>query len=150
MTTSSEFLYRMLSAAFFHERITDFKPHEFIKPTAGYPPVQNLLHIVPTAKVLQALRDAGAGPITINSGYRSPDYNEQVGGSPGSQHIEFRAADIVARDWSPDQVANWLEQSTYRQFIGLGRYHTFTHVDTRHWPGNPEEFDRPARWDNRY
>ncbi len=50
------------------------------------------LHIL-VAKVLQPLRDK-FGPVTINSGYRSPAVNTAVGGSPYSDHCLGMAADI--------------------------------------------------------
>ena len=43
--------------------------------------------------VLQPLRDR-FGPIRINSGYRSPELNEAVGGVSNSQHMRGEAADI--------------------------------------------------------
>lgn len=54
--------------------------------------VQNNLHIL-VANVLQPLRDK-FGPVTINSGYRSPAVNTAVGGSPYSDHCLGMAADI--------------------------------------------------------
>lgn len=44
--------------------------------------------------VLQPLRDAYGKPLRINSGYRCPELNNLVGGSPSSQHIKGEAADI--------------------------------------------------------
>ena len=43
--------------------------------------------------VLDPLRAAN-GPITINSGYRSPQLNKLVGGVCNSQHVTGQAADI--------------------------------------------------------
>lgn len=45
--------------------------------------------------VLDPLRDAWGGPIRVNSGYRCPELNEAVGGTPGSQHLRGEAADIT-------------------------------------------------------
>jgi hypothetical protein len=44
--------------------------------------------------VLQPLRDAVQSSITVSSGFRSPRLNKAVGGAPGSQHLEGKAADI--------------------------------------------------------
>jgi hypothetical protein len=44
---------------------------------------------------LQAVRDL-LGPIIVNSGYRSPDYNFGVGGAEWSRHMYGDAFDIVA------------------------------------------------------
>lgn len=44
--------------------------------------------------VLQPLRDMCNLPIYINSGYRSKLVNDEVGGTPNSQHLRGKAADI--------------------------------------------------------
>lgn len=45
--------------------------------------------------VLDPLREAWGGPIRVNSGYRCPQLNKAVGGTPGSQHQRGEAADIT-------------------------------------------------------
>ena len=45
--------------------------------------------------VLDPLREAWGGPIRVNSGYRCPELNQAVGGTPGSQHQRGEAADIT-------------------------------------------------------
>jgi len=45
-------------------------------------------------KILQRIRD-DVGPIVVSSGYRSAAVNAAVGGSPTSQHVEGKAADIT-------------------------------------------------------
>lgn len=54
-------------------------------------------------KVLDPLREK-IGAIRINSGYRTPAYNKQIGGSPTSQHITGQAADIFPIDKDIDNV----------------------------------------------
>ena len=44
--------------------------------------------------VLQPLRDYMGEPIIINSGYRSPELNQKIGGVRSSQHVIGEAADI--------------------------------------------------------
>lgn len=44
-------------------------------------------------EILQPLRDE-IGPIVITSGYRSPEVNTRIGGSPTSQHMKGQAADF--------------------------------------------------------
>lgn len=44
--------------------------------------------------VLQPLRDYMGEPVIINSGYRSPELNRQIGGARSSQHVIGEAADI--------------------------------------------------------
>lgn len=144
----NEWAYQQLASAFKQDDIRNFTPSEFWKPNQP-PPVNLLYNIIPTVIVLQEMRDEGCGVIHITNAYRTPEHNERVGGSKNSQHLYFRATDIQTSNWSPDDVADWLELSDYTRLIGLGRYRQFTHLDTRHWFGNPQYKEPPARWDNR-
>ena len=45
--------------------------------------------------LLDPIREAWGGPITVNSGYRCPVLNRTVGGVPTSQHQKGEAADIT-------------------------------------------------------
>lgn len=45
--------------------------------------------------VLQPLRDRWGKPLTVNSGYRCPELNKEVGGVATSQHVKGEAADIA-------------------------------------------------------
>lgn len=56
--------------------------------------VANLTLLV--TKVLDPLREAYGKPITVNSGYRSPELNRQIGGAASSDHLKGMAADITA------------------------------------------------------
>jgi len=49
-------------------------------------------------RLLQPLRNAYGKPIRISSGYREPELNRLVGGSPTSQHLTGEAADCVVDD----------------------------------------------------
>lgn len=77
---------------------------------------------------LQKLRDTVGKPIIINSAYRTPEYNKQIGGVGGSQHIEGKAADIRINGYTPKQVRDLAKKIGFR---GIGIYPTFTHVDVR-------------------
>lgn len=48
--------------------------------------------------VLQPLRDAWGGPLSINSGYRCQELNKAVGGVETSQHTKGQAADVGCSD----------------------------------------------------
>src|SRR5690625_940636 len=77
---------------------------------------------------LERLRyNLGNKPITINSGYRTPAHNKRVGGASKSQHLYGKAADIVVKGVSPSRVY----AAADKLFNGVGKYNTFTHVDTR-------------------
>ena len=80
---------------------------------------------------LQVLRTYFANAIIINSGYRTPAYNKQVGGVDGSQHVLGKACDIVIKGHSPEEVGTIAKKIG---FNGVGIYSTFTHVDTRSTP----------------
>ena len=49
-------------------------------------------------KILQPIRNFYQKPIKITSGYRCPELNKAVGGSPTSQHLRGEAADIVCEN----------------------------------------------------
>ena len=80
--------------------------------------------------LLEQIREAAGGAVTINSGYRSPEHNAAVGGVSSSQHLYGRAADIVVSGASPLLVGQIAEYYLDRRG-GIGVYQTFTHVDTR-------------------
>lgn len=44
--------------------------------------------------IIQPLRTAMQEPVTIGSGYRSPQLNKAVGGAVNSQHMSGQAADL--------------------------------------------------------
>lgn len=77
---------------------------------------------------LQQLREKIGRPIMINSGYRTVEHNKSVGGSPNSQHILGKAADITASGMTPKKIAAMAEEIG---FGGIGIYSTFVHVDVR-------------------
>ena len=79
---------------------------------------------------LERLRyECGNRPIIINSGYRTKEHNRLVGGVTNSQHLYARAADIVVSGVKPSTVYN--KANKIFKNGGVGRYGTFTHVDTR-------------------
>ncbi len=55
--------------------------------------VENMTRLINV--VLDPLREAYGQPITVNSGYRSPALNKEVGGVKSSQHLTGEAADIT-------------------------------------------------------
>jgi uncharacterized protein YcbK (DUF882 family) len=79
-------------------------------------------------KVLEYIREHFDMPVVVTSGCRCRDHNESVGGSESSQHLYGRASDIYIMDVDPELVAEVAEQC---EAGGVGRYETFTHVDTR-------------------
>lgn len=79
--------------------------------------------------VLETIRDR-FGPVTITSGHRSPEHNAAVGGSENSLHLLGRAADFTVREVPSWKIQEFIE-NTWPDRYGLGKYRTFTHIDTR-------------------
>lgn len=78
---------------------------------------------------LEAVRKkAGNQAITVNSGFRSINHNNNVDGAPNSQHMYGIAADIVISNRTVSQTISYAQSSG---FSGIIRYASFTHVDSR-------------------
>lgn len=84
--------------------------------------------------LLEGCREHFDRPVHITSGCRCPEYNREVGGSDGSQHLYGRAADVVVEHVPANLVQEYFDNVGAS---GLGHYDDFTHVDTR---------NKPARW----
>lgn len=89
--------------------------------------------------LLDAIRERLGVPLYINSGYRCPEHNEEVGGVSNSQHVEGTAADITYDGIDVDYLAAIAEECGAD---GIGRYYDqdFVHVDVRGYA---------ARWSDR-
>ena len=86
------------------------------------------------AKNLQVLRDHIQKPITIISGYRTPEYNKKCGGVKRSQHLLAKAADIVVSGMTSLEVRDTIIQLIKDGKMdsgGVGIYPSFTHYDVR-------------------
>lgn len=80
--------------------------------------------------VLQSIRSHFGAPVTIHSAYRTPQYNNKVGGVAHSQHCYGTAADISVRGQTPAAVAAYARQ-LMPDWGGIGVYDGFTHIDVR-------------------
>ena len=83
--------------------------------------------------ILQPLRDAWGGPLSINSGYRCLELNKAVGGVPTSQHVLGMAADVACTD--PLALARLAKRLNldYDQCIV---YDSFVHFSYTRYKGN--------------
>lgn len=75
-------------------------------------------------------------PFRLNSAYRSPAYNQKVGGAPNSNHMYGKATDLSHPSFAPREVHAAANSSPL--IGGLGSYSSFTHVDVgnkRYWNG---------------
>ena len=87
--------------------------------------------------LLQAIREHFAQAVTIPSGYRPGPHHTPLGGSPSTQHLLGKAADIQVADTTVEAVAAYAE-SLMPDWGGVGRYPVkagrakgWVHVDTR-------------------
>jgi hypothetical protein len=93
---------------------------------------------VPSKEVIEVLRTTafymekvreilGNVAITINSGYRSPDVNRQVGGTSNSSHTYGYAVDFTAYGHTPLTISNILAKSNLK-FDQLIYEKTWVHI----------------------
>jgi uncharacterized protein YcbK (DUF882 family) len=112
----------------------NFKSTEFACNDGSAMPKEVLLNVQKLANQLQVLRDSLGVSITVNSGYRSPSHNKNIGGTINSQHLLGKAADITSKGYTPAQVHAKIEELINSGDMlqgGLGSYSTFTHYDIR-------------------
>ncbi len=83
----------------------------------------------PFLQALDDLRELVGKPFVINSGYRCPAHNREVGGAPNSQHLHGRAADIACHDAGMRYAL--LVAAPLFGMTGIGVAKTFVHVDNR-------------------
>ncbi len=79
---------------------------------------------------LDILRHELGKPVIITSGYRTPEWNEKVGGAKYSYHMRGMAADIRVDGVSPKELAQKLN-SIVPDECGIIVYNTWVHIDTR-------------------
>ena len=92
-------------------------------------------------QALEILRNKICKPIVILSGCRCPAHNAAVNGSPKSQHLCGRAADIAVKGMRKDAIAKAAEAVKIFEAGGIGKYSWGVHLDIR---------DTGAvRWENR-
>ena len=80
--------------------------------------------------VLESIRTHFGVPVTISSGYRTPQYNAKVIGAAHSQHCYGMAADISIKGHAPAEVAAFA-RTLMPDWGGVGVYDSFCHIDVR-------------------
>ena len=77
--------------------------------------------------------------LQVNSGYRSPAYNQSVGGASKSKHMSGTALDISWNGMTTQNREEFINIAYEEGFLGIGRYGTrFVHIDLgpqRSWSG---------------
>lgn len=81
--------------------------------------------------ILDILRNQVGRPVYINSGYRTPTRNKEVGGAKYSYHIRGMAADIRINGMTAKEIANKLNKIVPPDEYGIIVYNTWVHIDTR-------------------
>lgn len=96
-----------------------------------------------TLNILQPARDACGEPMFINSGYRSKELNELVGGVESSQHRKGQAADVGVSD--PYAFAKLVKKMklSYDQMI---IYPSFVHISYKRDGENRGQLLYNKRW----
>jgi zinc D-Ala-D-Ala carboxypeptidase len=61
--------------------------------------------------VLQPVRDYFQKPVTISSGYRSPELSQKIGSSSRSQHCKGEAADFEVPGVSNQELADFINEN---------------------------------------
>lgn len=117
----------------------NFRFSEFLVPGHRLPDQIHVSNIFTLCHRLQVIRDVLNVPISITSGYRTPEHNASpaVGGSKHSYHVQGMAADIKLGGMAPSDFRSWARNWSG----GMGAYSTFTHLDTRPYK---------ARWNGGY
>lgn len=83
-------------------------------------------------ELLEKLRaNIGGKALHINSGYRCPVHNANVGGVPNSQHVLGTAADLAVPTGMKFSEFQWYVEQLPFDGIGLYPYSDFIHVDVR-------------------
>ena len=110
-----------------------FKEKEFACKCCGQlPPLarENVKALV--AVILDPVREKWGMPVVVNSGYRCPKHNKEVGGVKNSQHLKGEAADIHCED-NERLKQLIIENGKFDQLIDYG---TFLHVSYKPAGGN--------------
>ena len=122
------------------EAVSYFKISEFDSKDGAEMPSDVKMNVIELIDNLNVLRQELGSPLFVNSGYRSPEHNKNIGGSLNSQHLTGKAADIRSNEYTPKQIKEKIEElikvGKMKQG-GLSAYNTFVHYDIR---------GKKARW----
>jgi len=108
----------------------NFTLHEMIKSETALrlgldniPPETIITNLqILCANVLQPIRNHFQTGVKVNSGYRSPEVNIAVGGSPTSDHCLGMAADIEIPGLANFELATWIKENLFFKQLILEFY----------------------------
>lgn len=107
---------------------------EFNSKDGSEAPAKVVKNLKILSEQLEALREYLGKPITVTSGYRSPQHNLKIGGALKSYHVLGMAADIRVKGIEPKKVAEAIEFLIKENQMlqgGIGVYKTWVHYDFR-------------------
>jgi hypothetical protein len=87
------------------------------------------------SEILEHLRSALALPVSITSGYRSPEINKAVGGSSTSQHVFGQAADIHVSGMTAEELFLFATEKVFLPFDQIiQEFNQWVHISYRSNP----------------
>jgi uncharacterized protein YcbK (DUF882 family) len=125
-------LYLIIRKTMFSSKY--FKLSEFESKDGAKMPDSVKSNLNELAKNLDIIREHINEPIFVNSGYRSPEHNQNIGGAKNSYHMKGLASDIRTKNFTPIQLKYILEKLIVDGKIkqgGIGLYANFLHYDIR-------------------
>lgn len=102
----------------------NFKKEEWFQTNTGLdntPKLGILTCLLHTSKKMQKIRDAINLPIDITSGYRSPEVNKAVKGSPVSKHMQGLACDFNIIGKTPTEGGKIVANACKKNKISFDR-----------------------------
>ncbi len=136
--------------AFFRSlNLKNFRPDEFAflgqsnqNPNHGsfgknaLPDEELWANMIPTAQIMDRLRDDLNASIHLTSVFRTKAYNTAIGGAENSQHMRFTAVDFFCQNgkgpenWGA-KLAEYRKSGEFSGGIGIYPSRHFVHLDTR-------------------
>ncbi len=114
-----------------------FEGSEHFKPEELWSPDIKKAYVVPEfIDMLEELRNEVGFPLIVSSGYRTPEYNKKIGGSPQSYHTKGMAVDLaVAYREAYDVIEAAMKVGFggigIQQKLGTDATKRFIHLDIR-------------------
>lgn len=109
-------------------------PHRNFSPRVQPLPQELFQNAIRTLVLMDRIRERWGGPIRCLSGYRSPEYNTEVGGADRSRHMFAGAADLQPFNGELERFSQLcLDCLNLYEIRGIPTghkmYRSFVHVD---------------------